>query len=235
MIAITFERTCVKVVGNGLLARAPEEVDPVDEHRGFVLPDVGNRKRLAYTVGFRNCVSIHQGHGQTIAATPDAHRLVEIRQSHDDCAAGASRADHQDTNCAIPHEVMRQSVLNARGLGFAQILRGPRNGERLSGQRLAQKLLKSRRDWVLRTLQGRVGFEDALGEQGAKMAQIFKGRLHGDTSCELGHRSFRGSDRWTTVAGLVRAGETGEKEFSAKSREFASGSRGTDLPRRGGS
>lgn len=43
----------------------------------------------------------HERNGETMTMAPDAHRLVEIRQSHDNGAAGASSTDHQNTDGAV--------------------------------------------------------------------------------------------------------------------------------------
>jgi hypothetical protein len=40
-------------------------------------------------------------------------------------------------------------------------------------------------DGVFRALKRRIGFKNALGEHGAKLAQVVEGRLHEDTSQEM--------------------------------------------------
>ena len=47
------------------------------------------------------------------AMAPDAHRLVEIRQPHDDGAARSACANDQNTDCAMAQQIGRQSVLDA--------------------------------------------------------------------------------------------------------------------------
>ena len=81
-----------------------------------------------------------------------------------------------------PHSATMRAAL-----GPAQILRSPGDGKCLRRERLAQKCCERRSDGVFRALQWRVGFENALGQCGAKLSQVVEGRLHRDTSGKLGY------------------------------------------------
>src|ERR1700733_7969298 len=89
------------MIGDCRPVHAPEHVDAVDQDCGLVLADVGGGKGLSNTVRLGDRVCVHHDDVKAITMAPNAHRLVEIRQSHHEGAAGAPSADHQDAYCAV--------------------------------------------------------------------------------------------------------------------------------------
>ena len=103
----------MKMIGDCRPVRTPEQVDAVDQDGGLVLADVGGGEGLPDAVRLGDRVGVHHDDVEAIAMAPDAHRLVEIRQPHDDGAARSACANDQDTDCAMAQQIGRQSVLDA--------------------------------------------------------------------------------------------------------------------------
>src|SRR5579859_3021039 len=87
--------------------RAPEHVDAVDQYSSLVLADVGGGKGLSDTVRLGDRVGVHHDDLKAIMMAPNAHRLVQIRQPHDDSAARSACANDQNTDCAMAQQIGR--------------------------------------------------------------------------------------------------------------------------------
>jgi hypothetical protein len=102
----------MKVVGHCLPPRTPKQVDAIDEHGRLVLADVGCSERLADAVCFRDHIGVHEGDCQAESMAPYTHCLVEMRQSHQDGAAGSSCPDNKNVQWPVLQKFLRQGVLD---------------------------------------------------------------------------------------------------------------------------
>ena len=109
----SLEGPLVEVSRLGLPVCSPEEVDAIDEYCRLAQPDIGDRKRLADAVGFGDRIGIHQENVKPGKSSPDAQRLVEIRQPHRDGASRTAGSDDENANRSARIGAKGEYVFNA--------------------------------------------------------------------------------------------------------------------------
>ena len=103
------------MVRDGGPIQAPKQVEPRHKNGGLVVAYVGDRERLANAVGFRNCVSIHDGDLDAARVAPRGERLVEVGEVQQEGAAGASGANDQHAH-AVAQQVVLDRMINLHGV-----------------------------------------------------------------------------------------------------------------------